>query len=534
MVDNFADHEVGYLAGSLILESYRRENDFEGLTEWAERLEDVIEGDQAEAVRAEVREFRLVGMFRAAEEMLQEERYEEAAAEFHRLAREAPDHHLAPRALNNAAGVSEIQNNYDQAISHYEELFTEYPDHPLSIRAVYRVAVNSEWLFDFDKSVRHYRLFYDQYEGPSPEELDALDFDIEENREEALLQSAQMNEYLQRYEESARAYEEYADTYSEGEYFAETLWAAANAWDKADRTDEKHRVYDRYEDEFGQDPNHAARIFQIRRAYAQGHEEAGRQAQADEEYEAILELYRDWREEYEEALPGEAEIREVAAEARFMLAERDFEEWDSIRIEGALQQQQNRLQERLDGIQDVQNNYREVLEFGNLDWNLAAYFRIANMLHRMADALYDVPNPFDEGTDEYWVYQDTLDDIAFPLEDNAVERYEQVIQRARQHEIVNEWTRRALEEIHEYEPTDYPFYVEEQRPYQIALDKSVPLLSFESYQKRLERRDWRDQQEGMDPIEPEIDEEIEEAEQPQEMDDDFDEVEEVDIDDEAM
>ncbi len=531
VVDNFSDHEVAFLAGSLILESYRRENDFEGLTEWAERLEGVIEGEQAEAVRAEIREFRMVGMFRAAEEMMEEERYEEAAREFHRLAREAPDHALAPRALNNAAGVSELINDYDQAISYYEELFTEYPEDPLSQRAVYRVAVNSEWLFDFDRSVRHYELFYNQFEGPTPEELEALGFDIEENREEALLQSAQMNEYLQRYERSAEAYEEYAETYSEGEYYAETLWLAAQTWEKAGRQGERDRLYDRFEDEFGEDPDYVARIFRIKLTHAREHEEADRQAQADSQYEAILELYADWHEDREEPLPGDAEIREAAAESRFMLAERKFEEWDSIRIEGTLQQQQNRLQDRLDGIDEVQSSYREVIDFGNLDWNLAAYFRIGNMLHRMADALFDVPNPFDEGTDEYWVYQDTLDDLAFPLEDNAVQRYEQVIAMARQHEIVNEWTQRALEEIHEYEPSDYPFYVEEQRPYEIAMDRAVPLLSYGAYQRRLERRDWRDQQEGMDTIEPEIDEEVDD---PEEFDDDFEEMEDLDIDDEAM
>ncbi len=492
VVDQYPEHEVAYLSGSLILESFRRQNDFEGLTEWAEKLEGVIRGEQAEAVRAEVREYRLSAMFRSAEEMLNEQRYEDAAQEFINLAREEPDHRLAPRARNNAASVYEIAGNYDRAIEQYEELFRQYPDDDLAGRAVYRVAVNSEWLFDYDKAVRHYQLFYDQFSGPTPEALEAMNFDIEESRQESLLQAAQMHDYLQRYPEAARTFEQYYETYPESEFAAETLWAAADSWEKAGDDAAMVRTLERFLDEFEGDRQRADRLITARARIARLHEGRGQQAQADVQYRIIIDQFHEWTDEDEASLPGEASIRETVAESRFMLVERQFEEWDRIAITGTLQQQNARIEEKLEGAEEIQDAYEEVLQYQNLDWNLAARFRLANVLHRVANALYDVPVPFEEGSEEYWVYQDMLDDLAFPMEDAAIEQYEDTIARARENEIVNEWTERTLEALHDFQPSDYPFYESERRPRQARVSHGIPLLSYEGYQKRQERQEWGD------------------------------------------
>ncbi len=493
IVENYPEHEVAYLAGSLILDTLRQENDYAALAEWAERLGDVIEGEQAEAVRAEVREYRLLALFRSAEELFAQEKYEEAALEFARMAQDSPEHSLAPRALNNAASAMEVAGNYDEASGYYEKLFTEYPDHELVPRAVYRVAVNSEWLFDYDKAVRHYQLFYDEFAGPTPEPLAQLNFDIEENREESLLQIAQFQEFLQRYEDSARTFEEYNRTYPDSDFTAETHWAAAGAWEKAGNEREWLRSLRQYIDEYGDDPERAAQTMGARMKIANHHKSRGDERQLIREYEGILAEYDRWMGgEDAEPPPGQASMRALAAESKFMLVEREFTEWDNIRIQGSLQQQERLLGQKIEGVEKLSDEYRSVLSYQNLDWNLAAYFRIGNLLQRTAEELYEVPNPFDEGTDEFFVYQDALDDIAFPLEDAPIERYEETIDRARDNEIVNEWTIRTLAELHSFQPGNYPLYKEERRPTQRDLKVGIPLLSHEGYEARQRRQEWED------------------------------------------
>ncbi len=489
IVENYPEHEVAYLAGSLILESYRQENNYAALAEWAEILANVIEGEQAEAVRAEVREYRLVALFRSAEDLYAREEAEAAAEEFLRLAQDAPDHRLAARALNNAGFAFEQAGNFERASEVFERLFTEYPDDDMAPLAVYRVAANSEWLFDFDKAIRHYQLFYDEFDMETPEALSQVGFDIPERREEALLQVAQFNEYMQRYEQAARGYEDFYRRYPESEFAAATLWAAAEAWQKAGNQREQDRVFRQYINEYEGVPEHAERAMRARAQMATQAREAGNQRQELAMYREILDQFEVWREE-DEAPRAMSSMRAMAAESKFRIVEQEFEEWDAIRIEGSLQQQSSRLEAKIEGVQELTARYREVMGYQNLDWSLAAYYRQGSLLQRLSEELYEVPIPFDEGTDEYFAYQDMLDDIAFPLEDAAIEQYAETLQRARDAEIVNEWTRRTLEALNHYQPANYPLYKEERAPATPRVNQSAPLMSGEDYQSRQIRRPW--------------------------------------------
>lgn len=491
IVENYPEHEVAYLAGSRILETFRQENNYAALAEWAERLGDIIQGDQADAIRAEVREYRLIAMFRASEESFGDENYENAAEEFMRLYREAPDHRLAARALNNAAVAFESMGRYGDASDAYEELFREFPDDEFAPRAVFRVAVNAEWLFDYDKAIRHYQLFYDQYRGPTPETLAGMGFDIEQSRQEALLNVAQFKEYLQRYSEAAQGYESFYQAYPEHEFAPVVLWAAAEAWEKAGNEQSMIRIVRDFIQRYENTVEHAERAMQGRKKLARRYDDRGETRNRNREYDAILAAFTTWQEAEEEPERFNS-MRAMAAETRFMQVEEDFARWDDIRIRGNLAQQQRLLGQKIDGIDDLVKNYQTVLEYRNLDWNLAVYFRLGNILHRFAEELYEVPVPFPEGSDEYWEYRDVLDEIAFPLEDAAIERYEEAFTRARDNEIVNQWTRRTLEELHSFQPANYRLYREERRPRSMEMQGGMPMLSHRAFQRLQEREDWQD------------------------------------------
>ena len=106
IVANYPENEIAYLAGSLILETYREENDFQGLAAAAEELGSVIKGEQAAAIQAEVRTLQLGALFKDAEQKFAEGKYEEAAAKYVELLQENPDTEYAAKALNNAAALS--------------------------------------------------------------------------------------------------------------------------------------------------------------------------------------------------------------------------------------------------------------------------------------------------------------------------------------------------------------------------------------------------------------------------------------------
>jgi TolA-binding protein len=484
VVNNYPDKEVGYLAGSLILETYRQEENYEKLAEWADKLSNVIKGEQAEQVREEVREFKLGAMFKSAEKLFSQEKYDKAAKEYVKLVDKAPDHKNAPRALNNAAVAYERISKYESAMKLYERLYRKYPDDPLAGYGLYRVAINSERFFEFEKAVRTYRMFYEKFEGRSPPELEeTMGFDVSEKRKQSLINAAVLTKNLQQYETAAGRFETFVRQYPNAEEAPSAQWEAVEAWRKAERTDKMIDAIEVYRREYGADPEHAERALKGLLRRAKWHKENDRWEDAKADYNQILKEF----ENRETQKGGPA--AQYAAEAQFMLAEHDFQEWKKLKIDGSLADQKEKLQTKISRQKEVAAKFAKVFPYQSLEWVLAAGYRRGSLYQNFANSLYNVPIPFDPGTERYRIYRTKLEDIAIPLEDKAVEQYKQVIAKARDEKLVNKWTKRALQELNKYRPQEYPLYKEERRAQQSRVVTGAPLLTEPLVAKAKEQAD---------------------------------------------
>jgi TolA-binding protein len=384
-------------------------------------------------------------------------------------------------ALNNAAVAYENVQRYDSAMKLYQRVYKEHPKDPLASYALYRVAVNQERFFDFTDAVQSYELFYEKYDDSKQTELDEVglsDFKIAEKRGDALRSAAVLEENLQRYPQAARGYERFAREYPDSDQTPEAAWQAVLVWEKAG---EKRKMVDAIEtfiSNHGSASKFDDRVMGGMMKIADYHEERGSKRNADKQYERILEAYPS--RGIQAGTPAAAN----AAKSRFMLAEREFEEWDKIQIKGSLRRQEKLLNEKIEKQQALTASYEEVFQYGSFDWTLAANYRVGNLLQRFAFTLYEVPIPFEEGTEESDIYRTQLEDIAIPLEDKAIERYEKNIAEARDKKVVNAWTKRTLEELNKYKPGEYPLFKEERRTIDEKTITGDPYISAEEWQKR--------------------------------------------------
>ena len=65
--------------------------------------------------------------------------------------------------------------------------------------------------------------------------------------------------------------------------------------------------------------------------------------------------------------------------------------------------------------------------------------------------------------EEQEAYRTQLEDIALPIEDEAVKRYQTAYDKAREFKVTNEWTKRILTALNKFKPSDYPLFTEEHR-----------------------------------------------------------------------
>jgi TolA-binding protein len=477
IVNNYPDNEVAYLAGSLILETYRKENDFAGLASAAERLGNVIKGEQAQAIKEEVKTLQLGALFKEAEKLFAEKQYERAAEKYVQLIQENPDTEYAAKALNNAAVAYENVQRYESAMKLYERVYKEHPDDPLATYALYRMGVNQERFFDFDNAIQTYELFYDKAGQRTQDEIDqtGLKLDLEEKQADALLNAAILQENLQNYTAAGRGYERFVRTFPDDDKSPDAAWQASIVWEKANNKSKMVDAIENFVRDYGAEPKYDERVMEGLAKIADYHESRNDKRRADRQYEEIIDEYM------RRGIQPGSKPSFYAAKAEFMLVEREYEDWEDIKIRGNLNRQKRLLKKKIEGQKALTPKYEKVYEYRNLEWTLAATFRIGKMHQDFANALYEVPIPFKEGSEQYDIYRTQLEDIAIPLEDEAIKRYEGTIAKAREEKIVNEWTKKALEQLNQYKPGEYPLYHEERRELTRRRTTGRNYLDFESW-----------------------------------------------------
>lgn len=466
------EKEIAALAATLWLETYRVERDYDNLSTLAKQLKGQVD---VTSINEEIRTYEMAGLFKAAQAADKEKRYEEAIEKYLELVSRDKDKTYTVKALNNAAVASESVQKYDQAVRLYERVYREFPQDPLASYALYRIAVNAEQFFEFDKAIQNYLAFTRKYAtAQTPKELSAVGFLYKEKASTALKNAAILLDDLQQYEKASERYKEFYTTYPTDKDAEATAWRSVLARKKSKNDREMIRAVEDYESRFGSSAT-AKRVLEGLSFVSDYYDGRNDKRNATKWYKRILDAYVKYGVQ-----PG-TDAAFYAAKAQFMLTEFEFKDWNKISIKGSQKAQKKLLDARIKGQQALTPKYQKVYAYQNLEWSMAAGFREGNLFQEFAKALYNASVPFKEGSEEWDIYRGQLDDIAVPLEDEAVKKYELIVKKAREAKIVNEWTKRALEELNKYKPQDYPLFKEEREHIEERDLSGLPMLDASGY-----------------------------------------------------
>jgi TolA-binding protein len=443
VVARWPGSEVAQFAANLIIESHLAMKDWAAVEQASARLQ-TNEVARNEKLQASLQKFKLGGRFNRAMQLMEAKQWEEAAALFTALVQEDPRHEFADKALYNAASCYEGARRFESALRIYERISQEYPAASLADEALFRVGWNAENTYDFEKAVARYLALVENYPRSK-------------HRKDALYNAARSLENLQRYDEAAAAFARYARLYPDADDAARTQFHAAVIYEKTRSYGRQVQALREFVRRFQGSKEHELVVrahLEIALAARQlGDEKAARAGFVA----AVAEFDR--RGLRPEKHPAAAA---AAAEARFRLVEYDFERYDRIQLPATTHTK--KLKKALDAkfaeAKKVAPQYDEVMRYKRPDWILAAFYRKAFLLERLAQTLYDAEPPPEykkPGMEEYLAaYQDGLNQFATPIEEQAVGVYVQAIEAARKLHVKNEWTRKIGESLARYRPREYP------------------------------------------------------------------------------
>ncbi len=460
IIDKYPKEEVATLAAAYIIESYRKVKDWEKMAEWSARIEKAELGtpEEREKLREEVTTLKVGALFKKAQELFEAGKYEEAAKEYVRLVSENPKNKFADRALNNAAVAYEKLGKYESAMRLYERVYREYPDRQFAEYALYRVAINSERFFSWKKAVDSYLLLVDKFPNT-------------DKKAQALTEAALLLEGLQDYRKAIGILRRYIKEFPDAEDIAWAYRKISDLYKKLGDTEGKKRALKEFVRKFYGEPKQSAHVLEALAALADQYQEEHDWRNASKYFRKVIKEYR-----ARGFQPGTREAG-FAAKAQFMLTEHEFKIYEGTKIKGTIGQQ-GKIIKRLQGLsRNLSAKYSLVFDYKVLEWTLAAYFRMAQLFQLFAEKLYDAPIPKaiaadEEAAEEYRVQ---LEDVAVPIEDEAVKRFETALQVARKNHVINRWTKRILEVLNKYKPSEYPLLKEEARPIVTQAVSGLPL-----------------------------------------------------------
>lgn len=451
ILDGYPDDLVASFAAANIVNSYRRENDWANIERWAGIIQErrIGKPEEQKALLEQIRYRKLGAQFRRAEELLAAGDKLAAAEEFERLVDENPDFEDADDALYNAALAYQEKKHYDSAARLMERVVTEerFKDSPLRKEALFQLSENAKKFFDFDRAIQGYRALADAY----PDHPQAF---------YSLYQAAELAEYSGRLDDAARDYRRYVDRYDGKRDDVAAVWfRMAEVLRKKGDTRAYHKALEEFIQRYGAQTGSGDMVLESYSILADAARASGNEKRARKLYRSVLDEFG------RRGLQPETRAADFAAKAKFQLVEFEYEAYRKLQLSGGLAQMGRQLQKKQQTLAELEKAYVEVFEYKAFDWTVAAYYRVGAIYQDFAKMLYDAPEP-DLPEEELDLYRTQLEDEGVRWENVAIERYEETIQQARRLKIVNEWTKKALEQLSRYKPTEYRLFKEEKQLYE--------------------------------------------------------------------
>lgn len=332
-------------------------------------------------------------IYKQAELLEKEGMKAEAAKQYQKVAKAAPDSDVRAKADYDAANLLMETAQYGEAIKVLENFRRTFPDHELAKSVPAKLSVAYEKMGNYEGSAREL------------EQVAALNPDNAELALAALTQAAELQENKGNRREAIRLYSQLAEQ---------------------------------------KDVPFAQRV-ELQYKIALLNEEDGNTAQRDAWLAKVVDSYQKGGSQ------NTSRTRLLAAEASFRNAEPLFQKFVAIPLTQPLAASIKQKKQAMDA---VLNAYASTAEIGVLQFTTAATFRLGEAYRNFAKSIMSSERPAGMADDALEEYELLLEDQALPMEDKAIEILEANVSRVKEG-TWDQWIQKSFGALGELQPGRY-------------------------------------------------------------------------------
>ncbi len=440
-------------------------------TEFAKRVAGVVEGSQ----------------YKYIDEIIykKEKNPKRAAEMFLEFVKEFPKSDNADRGLTYAMIIFQVAQELDRGIEVGERVLKEYPESAFELKVRFTLAKVYEQTAQFKKSAEMYLSFIDETDAATGEKKDAKGKKVaakkatkteggvsDEERKglhaeakgwlaDAHFNAALWLEGLGEYDRAIAAWNTYMTRFDKvandkgalvpNKDIPEIHFNVGLIYEKQKKWADVLKQFEAFNKLFASDKRATA---------AQHYRAKYRQWRAHKELKNDRELSR----LQDEMLKGFAKLGEkekqdirvlnAYAHMRFLSTEPMWKSYQDIKFAKVATIRKD-FAAKQKKIQEVEKTYVDVLGIGDGEFGIAALTRIGLAYGDFARNIIDSPDPKGLDEEQLDMYRSELENMAFPLEEKAIEALEKALAKAYELSIYNEWTLMAQDRMMKYRPGYY-------------------------------------------------------------------------------
>ncbi len=302
-----------------------------------------------------------------------------------------------------------------QAAVHFLKLAFSTNDEKIAKAAIFQAANQFEEAGDIEKAVKAYERML--------EEQPQLIF-----KDELLMKTALLYEKTQNWVRASNNYIKLVEQCPNSQFVARALLNAAMCYEQLELWYKCKQTYQAYINRFanGDPDDYVEALYRVGEiSYNQGNK-----------FNALKEFEKTVQEFKRLSNRGVSVEEYLPAKAQFMIAEINYEEFNSVKIVPPLNLSMKRKTELL---QQVLKNYVEAGKYQVADWTTASLFKTGMTFETFAESIKESPVPSEFNEDEKQTYLQTLDEQIASLKQRALEVYKANVTKAEKNNIQNQW-----------------------------------------------------------------------------------------------
>jgi TolA-binding protein len=428
LLDSYPKSEYAASAGELVLESFNRARDYGNIESWARKLKSAPAFQNAESQK-KLDALILQSVFKFGEQLAAKGQHKEAAQAYLRATEEFPRDERAPKAYYNAGQEWQQAGDLEAAAAAYDGLIEHHAGTSEGALGAWAAAQMFESIAQFKDAARYYESY-------------AARFPQAPKREDAYYNALLLRVAAGDGDKAVRDGNDLLKAFPSGTTSDEVYFLIGKAYEGDKRWNEAAQTY---------------------RHYIKSGGNADRKIEAHTRLGKVLAAQNDrdgadkaWTVAAKNGRKTEGSSRYYSAEARFLQGDQALAEFEKIKIAGDVAGLRKRLGQKSDLLRRAAEVYGDVVEYRVSEWLTAALYKIGQSYELFADSLRSAPVPANLNEQEEQAYHDELAKFIVPIEERALEAYENGYKKALELHVFNTWTQKQREALTRLNDVEYP------------------------------------------------------------------------------